>query len=139
MSQTARSNDIPASARRALLGLYLDEVSEIVAQFVSDREFAAIHNTAATAVGDIDLKAKVFCRELAPHALRAVLRAREQRIRAKAIATNAATRRRSRSVHRPASARARRTPTRTKTPTGDPDSEPAAEPADCPGMAEVGR
>lgn len=142
MIDTSSCNGIGAGSRHGLLGLYLDDVSEVVAQSVPDDEFAAIHKTAANAVGDIDIKAKVFCRAIAPHALRAVLRARELRIRAKAIATNAAACRRSRIVRRPASVRARRVrvaPAATRAPTGDPEGEPPSDSHDGPGGGEVRR
>lgn len=128
-----------ARPRHGLLGLDISEVSDVIAAHVPNEAYVAVQNAAVGALGDFEEKVNVFFRGLAPHAVRAVLRAREERIRARAIAANAAARYRYRAarVHRPASARARRTRTvRSATragPSDDSDGEPPRAARACGG------
>lgn len=119
-----------ARSRHGLLGINISDIAGVIAANVPNEAYVAVHNAAVDTAGNIKDKANVFFQKLAPHAVRAVLRAREERIRARAIATNAATRYRCRAARarRPASARARRTRTvRGATragPSDDSDGEP---------------
>src|SRR5262249_33422182 len=83
-----------------------------VVSLVPVGDYEATNKLAAATRGDRAMAA-TWLDTMSRHAVRAVLRAREERIRARAIATNAATRYRYRAARarRPASARARRTRT----------------------------
>ncbi len=95
---------------RALFGIGVEDVVDL-ADHVPDEVHIAANNTAAAAPGGFDVKLKTFHRALAPYALRAVVRAREDCVRVRACATNAAARCRARTsaqARRPSATRARR-------------------------------
>lgn len=113
--------------RRSCLGLGLEAVSELTGH-VPEAEYIEISSAAARTPGDFDAKRKALFTRLTPHALDGLRRAREHRVRARAIATNAAACRRIRGVRRTRAGRARRTRVvraagNRAGPSSDPDGE----------------